>query len=52
MPQHHIGGDKLFIDYCGLAVPIVNPETGEIRTAQKFVATLGAFNYTYIEASA
>ncbi|GIU09380.1 hypothetical protein TUM4636_15300 [Shewanella glacialipiscicola] len=51
MRQHQIAGDKLFIDYCGPTVPIVNPETREVRTAQIFVATLGASNYTYVEAS-
>lgn len=51
MRQHHIAGDKLFIDYCGPTVPIVNPDTREVRTAQIFVATLGASNYTYVEAS-
>ena len=50
MRQHHIAGDKLFIDYCGPTVPIVDPDTGEIRHAQIFVATLGASNYTYVEA--
>ncbi|EDP98906.1 transposase [Shewanella benthica KT99] len=51
MRQQHTAGDKLFIDYCGPTVPIVNPDTGEVRTAQIFVATLGASNYTYVEAS-
>lgn len=51
MRQRHLAGDKLFIDYCGPTVPIVNPDTGEIRNAQIFVATFGASNYTYIEAS-
>tara|TARA_R110002153_G_scaffold172540_1_gene325403 strand:- start:749 stop:2305 length:1557 start_codon:yes stop_codon:yes gene_type:complete len=51
MRQHHIAGDKLFIDYCGPTVPIIDPDTGEISyNAQIFVATLGATNYTYIEA--
>ena len=51
MRQHHIAGDKLFIDYCGPTVPIINPNTGEISyNAQILVATLGATNYTYIEA--
>jgi transposase len=39
------------VDYCGLTVPIVQPHTGEIRTAQVFVAVLGASNYTYAEAT-
>jgi transposase len=51
MRQLHTAGDKLFIDYCGPTIPVVNPETGEIRRAQVFVATLGASNYTYVEAS-
>ena len=50
MRQIHIAGDKLFIDYCGPTLPVVNPDTGEVRLAQIFVATLGASNYTYVEA--
>jgi transposase len=51
MRQIHTAGDKLFIDYCGPTLPVVNPDTGEIRNAQVFVATLGASNYTYVEGS-
>ena len=51
MRQTHKAGDKLFIDYAGQTVPIVNGDTGEIRTAQIFVAVLGASNYTYCEAT-
>ncbi len=51
MRQIHKAGDKLFIDYAGQTVPIVNGDTGEIRTAQIFVAVLGASNYTYCEAT-
>jgi len=47
MRQLHIAGDKLFIDYCGPTLAILNPDTVEIRY---FVATLGASNYTYVEA--
>ena len=47
MRQIHIAGDKLFVDYAGATVPIVDPVTGEITRAQIFVATLGASNYTY-----
>lgn len=47
----HRAGEKLFIDYCGPTIPIVNPETGEFRSAQIFVATLGASSYTYVEAT-
>jgi transposase len=51
MRQTHKAGEKLFVDYAGQTVPIVSNSTGEIRTAQIFVAVLGASNYTYCEAT-
>ena len=48
MRQTHKAGEKLFIDFCGPTMPIVNPDTGEIRRAAIFVACMGASNYTYI----
>ena len=50
MRQKHKAGEKLFVDYAGQTVPVVNPETGEMWQAQVFVAVLGASNYTYAEA--
>jgi transposase len=50
MRQKHKAGEKLFVDYAGHTVAVVDPETGEVRKAQIFVATLGASNYTYAEA--
>ena len=47
MRQVHIAGEKLFVDYAGSTVPIIDAATGEIAQAQIFVATLGASNYTY-----
>lgn len=47
MRQVHIAGEKLFVDYAGDTVPIVDATTGEITQAQIFVATLGASNYTF-----
>jgi len=49
--QTHTPGEKLFIDYSGNRLGIVDPHTGEIREAELFVATLGASNYTYAEAT-
>jgi hypothetical protein len=46
MRQVHVAGERLFVDYAGQTVPIVDPATGEITPAQIFVATLGASNYT------
>ena len=51
MRQVYKGGEKLFVDYCGVTVPIVNRDSGETTTAQIFVACLGASNYTYAEAT-
>jgi transposase len=50
MRQEHKAGEKLFIDYCGQTVDVVDPATGESKAAQIFVAVLGASNYTYAEA--
>lgn len=51
MRQTHRAGEKLFVDYCGPSIPVVNADTGEIRNAQIFVAVLGASNYTFSCAS-
>lgn len=48
--QIHRAGEKLFIDYVGPTMPVIDGTTGEIRDSQLFVATLGASNYTYVEA--
>jgi transposase len=49
MRQSHRAGEKLFVDYAGQTVPVVERTTGEVRQAQIFVAVLGASNYTYAE---
>lgn len=49
MRQVHRAGEKLFVDYAGLTVPVTDPTSGEVRPAQVFVATLGASDYTYVE---
>ncbi len=51
MRQVHRAGDKLFIDYSGDKVAIINGATGEIRNAEIFVAVLGASSYVYAEAT-
>ncbi|MBU4606906.1 MAG: IS21 family transposase, partial [Proteobacteria bacterium] len=49
MRQEHRAGEKLFVDYAGQTVDVVNPKTGEVSDAQIFVAVLGASSYTYCE---
>jgi transposase len=51
MRQTHIAGEKLFVDYCGPTVDVIDTASGEVRAAQIFVAVLGASNYTYAEAT-
>ena len=51
MRQHHVAGDKVFVDYSGKTIPIVDPTTGEVASAEIFVAVLGASTYTYAEAT-
>jgi transposase len=51
MRQVHPAGERLFVDYAGQTVEVVDAGTGELRQAQVFVAVLGASNYTYVEAT-
>ena len=51
MRQPHRAGEKMFVDYCGRTVPVIEASTGEVREAQIFVAVLGASNFTYAEAT-
>ncbi len=50
MRQEHRAGEKLFVDFSGDGIPVVDPKTGEVRTAKLFVAVLGASSLTYVEA--
>lgn len=51
MRQSHKAGEKGFVDYSGLKVPIHNAMTGEVRDAEVFVMVLGASSCTYAEAT-
>lgn len=50
MRQNHRFGEKLFVDWAGDTVPLIDAETGEVAQAHLFVAVLGASNYMYVEA--
>lgn len=50
MRLNHKAGEKMFVDYAGQTVPVIDPTTGEIREAEIFVAVLGASSYMYAEA--
>ena len=51
MRQQHAAGHKAFVDYSGKLVPIRDPVTGVVSTAEIFVAVLGASSLTYAEAT-
>jgi len=51
MRQNYRAGEKLFVDYTGQTVVVIDPQTGEEKVAQIFVAALGASNYIHAEAT-
>jgi len=44
-------GERLFVDYAGATLEVVDGTTGEVHVCQLFVAVLGACSYTYAEAT-
>lgn len=51
LKQRHNAGEKLFIDYSGVTIPVKDPKTGNITKAELFIAVLGASNYTFAYAT-
>jgi len=51
MHIEHKAGDKMFVDYAGDRLVIVDRKTGKERPVEVFVAILGASQLTYAEAS-
>jgi transposase len=47
----HKAGDKMYVDYAGDRLEIVDLESGELRQVEVFVAILGASQLTYVDAS-
>lgn len=50
MHMEHKAGDKLYVDFAGDKLSVVNPQTGELEPVEVFVAILGASQLTYVEA--
>ena len=44
MRQLHVAGERMFVDYAGTTLEVVDGTTGEVRVCQLFVAALGASN--------
>jgi transposase len=49
--QVHPAGERMFVDFAGQTMEVVEGLTGEMRRAEVFVAVLGASSYTYAEAT-
>lgn len=50
MHMEHKAGDKLYVDFAGDKLSIIDQQTGEIKPVEIFVAILGASQLTYVEA--
>lgn len=46
----HKAGEKMFVDWVGDTMTVINPETGEAITAYLFVSAIGTSGYPYVEA--
>jgi len=51
MRQRHAAGERMFVDYSGTRMAVIDPATGVARPAEIFIAVMGASNMTYAEAS-
>ena len=49
MRQEHRAGERLFVDFSGDGLELVEEQTGQVIVAKLFVAVLGASSYTYVE---
>ncbi|MGI4957674.1 MAG: IS21 family transposase, partial [Janthinobacterium lividum] len=49
--QVHTAGERLFVDYAGHGMEVIDGASGEIRRAEIFVAVLGASSFVYVEAT-
>ena len=50
MHMEHEAGDKLYVDFAGDKLDIIDHQSGEIKPVEVFVAILGASQLTYVEA--
>lgn len=50
MRFEHKAGEKIFVDFAGPTMEIIDPLTGVVSKAQVFVAAIGASSYTFAHA--
>jgi len=51
MHIEHKAGDKMFVDFAGEKLHVIDIESGEVSDMEVFVAILGASQLTYVEAT-
>jgi transposase len=51
MRQVHTAGERLFVDFAGHTMEVIDGASGEINRAEIFVAVLGASSFIYAEAT-
>ena len=51
MRQVHAAGERVFVDFAGHSMEVIEAATGEIRRTEIFVAVLGASSYIFAEAT-
>jgi transposase len=52
MLQRHNAGEKLFVDFAGLTMPVTDPTSGEARFVQVYAAAMGASQRIFAKAYA
>lgn len=52
MHMEHIAGEKMYVDFAGDKLKIIDPDTAQLRPVEVFVAILGASQLIYVEAVA
>jgi len=50
MHMIHKAGDKMFVDFTGKKLEVIDEQTGEVTAMEVFVAILGASQLTYVQA--
>jgi len=51
MHLEHKAGEKMFVDYCGNKLHLIDEGSGEMKEVEVFVCILGSSQFTYVEAT-